>query len=145
MEKKQNKEKNLKDAPLPDLLFPAIPGQKKEEKGDPENMTVDQGIAMILEIRKKKDQVERNLDEIYALTGWSRDAVKKHLLNPDNFTPQEWEYIQSETEQFSKLLGIPVAQLTGETTGNQFQEDGSPKEKRNTKSPKARKSWIPVR
>lgn len=94
---------------------------------------------VIESFKKKHDEIQLKLEEIYAKVGLSSHTLKSYLDNPSNFTKEQWDFLQKERED---LFGSLMGQLN--VAGINPVIKKSPKEK-HSKPPGARRNWIPIR
>lgn len=104
---------------------------------DPSEGSVRELIAAF---RKQHEEIETQLQEIYARSGLSTKTLKEYLDNPAHFTQEQWELIQKERKELFESL---LADL--QKAGIPPLVKKSPKKDKPSKPPGARKNWIPVR
>ena len=155
----KNRGKNLKDTSPSSLPFGQSEIKKREAELEIEKigkkegvLTVDEATKLLADLKKKQEQIRRMVDELYQRRGTSPDALRKHMSNPKNFSPEEWENLQKHRQTYIKLLDLPAEEMKEEagrvleeSTGEPFKSK-NPTNRRGSKAGAARRrGWLPMR
>jgi hypothetical protein len=99
-------EKSLKDAKMPPLPF-AHQMQEVNVEPKKKSETISEAVEKIKEMQKFCDEVEKQLEEVYRLTGWSPQFLEAFFQNANNFSLDEWERINKERKDFMASIMTP--------------------------------------
>ncbi len=92
-----------------------VPYDEKTKKPLPREqpMTKDEQERILERVNKRIKSLQKTTDSIRTELNMSQDEVKHFLENPDNFTPEQWEILQtmrsqlqSYRQQVLETLGI---------------------------------------
>lgn len=171
---KPKKSKALKDTkppPLPEY----VTGKRRAEKGIQENdlsalsnalstpspkkgeLTVKE---MMDNVHRMQAELEKKLDQVYEVTGWTPEYLSSYLSNPNNFNEKDWEWMNQERkalrEKFQpnlegvpdfvlkKLSFVPKKEVkNSKGAGSKKKSKGD--EKIHKKTAGIRRNWIPMK
>lgn len=132
--------KKAPEHPAPSVEFP----HKKISSGHIEALNTEIQTNLN-QVRDLHDELNRKLEDIYQKTGWDPHHIKKYLENPNNFSPEQWQLIQSQKKY---LLGKVWDKLGKEGVNLQKKMLEAEKQKiskdRKGKALGARRQWIPM-
>ncbi len=123
-------------------MVSAFSEEKKNASQDVSHPGLSGGSTaeLIASFRKQHEEIESQLQEIYARSGLSTKTLKEYLDNPAHFTQEQWELIQKERKELFEAL---LADL--QKAGIPPLVKKPPRKDKPSKPPGARKNWIPVR
>lgn len=165
---KPKKSKTLKDAkppPLPeyvtgkrraaigiqggDVSALSNPGPKKGE------LTVKE---MMDNVYRMQGELERKLEQVYEVTGWTPEYLSSYLSNPNNFNDKDWEWMNQERKALKEkfqpnLEGVPDFVLKklsfgpkkADSKGSVNKKKSKGDEKIQKKTAGFRRNWIPMK
>jgi len=118
-------------------------------------------IEMLTKMKRMHREIELKLDESYEKLGMSPQAIKNFLENPNNFTNEEWENLQTQRQGILKKLESELGVLFNPSSFSSLKSDSNPEiisprrdsfgnlekteRQRKSKTRGARHNWIPVR
>lgn len=128
-EKKVNQ---LKDAPMPPLPFAhQIKSGMETVKKEEHPLTIDDALKMIEKMQEFQDKIHKQLEEVYQLTGWTPQYLKTFFNNANNFSLEEWEFVNRER----KKMGVKEKKGTADSTVKKTRK----------KNIGNRRNWLPMR
>ena len=151
-EKSQKAEKSLKEAEMPPLPFAH---QINKGNGEPKNknavVTVSEALEQIKLMQKFCDEIEKQLDEVYRLTGWTPQFLEAYFKNANNFSPEEWERVNKERQELMASIMLPQDLQKEEEKAKKIAKphesvtDTNIAKERRKKGAGMRRNWLPMR
>lgn len=154
---KQSADEDLKNVPLPPLPFAhqIKEASKEKAKGSGEDLTVDDALKMIKDMRKMHDKINDMIYEALQATGWSPQYLKTYLDNPNNFgSTEEWQKVQQQRKELMETILTPQEIQAAEEKAKKEAKansllPGSSKDVKNGKERSKkfgpRRNWMPMR
>lgn len=154
---KQSSDEDLKNVPLPPLPFAhhIKESGKEKVKGPGDDITLDEALKMIDEMKKMHDKIDNMIYEALQATGWSPQYLKSYLDNPNNFgSKEEWEKVQQQRKELMESILTPQEIQAAEEQAKKeakqsfllsksSQDVKSGKERSKKFGP--RRNWMPIR
>lgn len=132
---KKKSEKSLKEAKMPPI--PYAPKKQVEDKKElTPASTVQDALKKISEMQDYADRVEKQIEEVYRVTGWSRERLETYFSNPNNFTLADWERVNKERKELAAKMNLP------QDDKNALLDQSKQRRK---KGVGARRNWLPMR
>ena len=153
----ESKFKPLKDAPPPPLPFAhhVKEGTKEENRvrGKDDKITISEALAMLAEMKKGYEKMDRLMSQALEATGWTPRYLKNYLDNPSNFPDGEaWAEAQKKRKELNdSLKSAQELKEEAEKAKKNPQLQGSlphdPKiaKERRSKTVGQRRNWMPMR
>lgn len=149
---KSKAEKSLKDAQMPPLPFAhQINKGNAEPKNKDAAVTVSEALEQIKLMQKFCDDIEKQLDEVYRLTGWTPQFLEAYFKNANNFSPEEWERVNKERQELMSSIMLPQdlekEKEIAKKIAKPHETDMDPKtaKERRKKGAGMRRNWLPMR
>lgn len=149
--------KSLKDHSMPPLPFAHhIKEGKtvKNEKREGSDISFEESLKMIENMRKIHDDIEKKIHEVLEKTGWTPSYLKSFLDNPNNFDQDQWERVQKKQKGLMDSIKTPkelkqeeemAKNKKGFPVHGKISQDTVKAKERRSKSAAARRKWLPMR
>ncbi|MBN9379104.1 MAG: hypothetical protein BGO14_08915 [Chlamydiales bacterium 38-26] len=99
---------------------------------------------MLNKMYRMQEDIQSRLGEIYDNAGLSTNQIKTYLNNPNNFSPEIWQKIQSQRDLLEKKI-LDVLKLYAKKEKKGFLSGpGEISKERRSKTLGARRNWIPM-
>lgn len=112
--------------------------QKPQKKGPPPK---DEEVnSMFKRIDTLQKDLEKKLEDLYEKGGISHKELETYLINPDNFTKEEWQRVHKNRDRFLNLIWGGIGKEKKKAQAVKKEKKAAKKRKRKTLG--SRKGWI---
>ncbi len=113
--------------------------------------------AMLERMNEMRKEIDDKLEALMCNNGLSKDRLQEFLKNPQNFTKEQWQFLQQKNEEFSQKIWSAVDSVEGLSPGinshseskTDYHESSGPASTatmtgRKSKFAGSRRNWIPT-
>lgn len=114
--------------------------------------------AMLERMNDMRKEIDDKLEALMYTNGLSKDRMQQYLTNSQNFSKEQWEFLQQKNQEFSEKIWDAVGSTTGmesktptkniEATSTYDNPTGpastTPLPGRKSKFSGSRRNWIPT-
>lgn len=114
--------------------------------------------AMLERMNDMRKEIDDKLEALMSTNGLSKDLLHQFLNNPQNFTKEQWEFLQQKNEEFSQKIWStvePAIGINSEGASKKIEAktsydnptgpaSSSPLPGRKSKFSGSRRNWIPT-
>lgn len=105
-------------------------------------LTTDEASILLKDLERKRDLMKDKLDKLYEARGMTPTALHDYITNQNNFSKEQWEFIQKERRELIESMNIPEEFSSIKKNLLEGKSKEAPKK---GKSGKSRRGWMPMR
>lgn len=107
--------------------------------------------SMLDRMNRMRQELDDKIEELARENGLSQDVMREYLSNPDNFTKEQWEFLQARNNELTKSILASIEPAIGQAVKVDVKaiadsvKSPPPKTSKKGKFVGSRRKWIPTR
>lgn len=108
--------------------------------------------SMLDRMNNMRKEIDDKIEEMIKNHNVSNEVIRQYLNNPNNFTPEQWEFLQQRDNEFAKKIWASLEPAIGQTISLDVEsitkaakEPPPPAPAKKSKMIGSRRKWISTR